>query len=428
MAKTVVGLFDNRSEAESVVDELVKAGFDREKISVAAADTTRSGQVTGDVDGDDTVSGAMSGAGTGAILGGVGGLLVGLVALAIPGVGPIVAAGPLATALAGAGIGAATGGLIGALSSAGVPDEEATLYAEGVSRGGTLVMVEASDDQASTARQIMERYNVVDIDTRSREWQTSGSDTMNTTGMRTAMSSTGDSEELRRQQMASQQMSTQQSGELREGEEIRVPVVEEELQIGKREVEGGGVRVRTTVEETPVNESINLREERVNVETRRVDQPVDNPDQLFTEREYELTEHSEEAVVAKRARVIEEVVISKDVDQRTETISDSVRRTDVDVERTEGTRYTSPYETAFRENYNTRFANSGYSYEQIGPAYRFGSSLASDGQYSSSDWSTVEPQARQHWESRNSGTWEDMKDAVRSGWETTKSAVRGDNR
>ena len=118
----------------------------------------------------------------------------------------------------------------------------------------------------------------------------------------------------------------------REGE-LTIPKVEEELRVGKRAVEGGGVRVRTYVEEVPVNEQVTLREERVDVERRPVDRAVGDADiDAFQEGTFEVRERSEEAVIDKQARVTEEIRVRKDVDQRTETIQDTVRRTDVDVE------------------------------------------------------------------------------------------------
>jgi len=116
--------------------------------------------------------------------------------------------------------------------------------------------------------------------------------------------------------------------------EVAIPVVEEELRVGTREVETGGVRVETRVEETPVQEQVTLRDEQVRVERRAVDQPVDATTiaDAFREGTFEVRERDEEAVVDKQARVVEEVVINKDVDQRTETIQDTVRRTDVDVQ------------------------------------------------------------------------------------------------
>lgn len=116
--------------------------------------------------------------------------------------------------------------------------------------------------------------------------------------------------------------------------EIAVPVVEEQIRIGKRAVETGGVRVRSRVEEVPVEESVRLREESVHVERRPADRPVTDADaRALKGGEIEVTERSEEAVVAKRARVVEEVVVNKEVVERDKAVHDSVRRTEVEVER-----------------------------------------------------------------------------------------------
>lgn len=116
-------------------------------------------------------------------------------------------------------------------------------------------------------------------------------------------------------------------------DQITVPIVEEQLRVGKREVEGGGVRVRTVQEEIPVQEQVTLREEHVRVERTPVNRPVSNADaSAFREGEVVITESAEVPVVSKEARVVEEVVIGKEVTERVETVSDTVRRTDVDVE------------------------------------------------------------------------------------------------
>jgi uncharacterized protein (TIGR02271 family) len=114
-----------------------------------------------------------------------------------------------------------------------------------------------------------------------------------------------------------------------------IPVAEEELHVGKREVNRGRVRLHSRVVEQPVQEQVTLREERIDVERR----PVSGTTQAgtlagdpFQERTIEVEERGEEAVVSKEARVVEEVVVRKEADQRTETVSDTVRRTEVDVE------------------------------------------------------------------------------------------------
>ena len=175
--KTVVGLFERYQDAERAVNDLTTRGFGRNEISVAARDTALQNRVVGDK-GNAVAESAGAGAVGGATVGGIAGLLVGLGALAIPGIGPVVAAGTLATVLgstaAGAGIGAAAGGLIGALVGLGIPEEDAQFYAEGVKRGGVLVTVQANDDRAREALDIMRRANAVDVDTQRNAWQKSG--------------------------------------------------------------------------------------------------------------------------------------------------------------------------------------------------------------------------------------------------------------
>ena len=178
--KTVVGLFENYMDADRAVSDLTAHGFGRNEISVAARDSAIRDRMVRGTTGEERAVGesAVAGAAGGATLGGLAGLLVGLGALAIPGVGPVIAAGTLATALgttaAGAGIGAAAGGLLGALVGLGIPREDAEFYAEGVKRGGVLVTVQASDDRASEALNIMRGANAVDVDTQRNTWRQSG--------------------------------------------------------------------------------------------------------------------------------------------------------------------------------------------------------------------------------------------------------------
>jgi len=175
--KTVVGLFEYYQDAERAVNDLNARGFGRNEISVAARDTALKNRVVGGKE-DAVAESAGAGAIGGGAVGGIAGLLVGIGALAIPGIGPVVAAGTLATVLgstaAGAGIGAAAGGLIGALVGLGIPEEDAQFYAEGVKRGGVLVTVQTSDDRAQDALDIMRRANAVDVDTQRNAWRSSG--------------------------------------------------------------------------------------------------------------------------------------------------------------------------------------------------------------------------------------------------------------
>lgn len=174
MAKTLTALFDTYTEAQRAVHDLIDQGFSRDDISlISQKPDGTDASVTGQEYIEES-SGIAAGAGMGAALGGVGGLLLGLSALAIPGVGPIVAAGPLAAALMGAGLGAAAGGLMGALTDLGVPETEAGYYAEGVRRGGVLVLVGTEDTMAERAATILNHHNPLDLNERVTQWRQSG--------------------------------------------------------------------------------------------------------------------------------------------------------------------------------------------------------------------------------------------------------------
>jgi len=225
--------------------------------------------------------------------------------------------------------------------------------------------------------EVMRRHNVVNLDDRARQWGTEGwkgYQHYQATGAAATGGVTGTA--TTQQQTAGAQ---------------KIPVVQEELQVGKRQVNRGGVRVVSRVTERPVEEKVSLREERVHVERRPTDRPLTPADAAaFRERTIEATETAEEAVVAKNARVVEEVVVSKDATQRTETVRDTVRRTDVDVQRTEG---------------DARFR----------PAYEFADELSTDTRYRGRSFDEVEPEIRRSYEQRNPNSrWDDVRDTVRS--------------
>jgi len=189
--------------------------------------------------------------------------------------------------------GADTKRLIGKLTNESVPEDEAKQYVEGVNAGKTLVYVSADDNKAKRAVAIMERYSAAQSATAGRS----------------------------------------EHGRTGKEGEVALPVMEEQLQVGKREVERGGVRVHSRVTEKPVEETVTLREETVHVERRPADRAVSEADMAAMRGgTIEMTETSEEAVVSKQARVVGEVVVSKDTTERQETVRDTVRRTDVDVE------------------------------------------------------------------------------------------------
>ncbi len=119
--------------------------------------------------------------------------------------------------------------------------------------------------------------------------------------------------------------------------EVVIPIIEEQLRLGKRTVESGTTQVRTTISEVPVEESVTLREENVTVERRPVDRAVENAPAAFKEGTFEVNEMAEVPVVSKEARVVEEVVVGKNVTEHQETVSDTVKRTEVEVDKTNRT-------------------------------------------------------------------------------------------
>lgn len=194
-------------------------------------------------------------------------------------------------------------------------------YEEGVRRGHFLLCAKVPEEQADRACSIIESGGSIDFEQREQQWRSEGWAGSGTT----------------RDTSGSEKRATERGNIV---EEERIPIVEEQLRVGKRETERGGARVRSYVEERPVNESVNLREEHVNVERRPVDQPVASRDLdsngLLQERSVEMRETAEKPVVGKEARVKEEVVVQKTADEHTEEVHDKVRNTNVEVDEARG--------------------------------------------------------------------------------------------
>ena len=175
MTKTISKLYPTYERAQAAVRELEAAGVPHSDISIVANNADNwyskdgvSKRVDRDGDGvDDRAEGAGAGAGIGAGIGGAAGLLAGLGLLAIPGVGPVVAAGWLVATAAGAAAGGLTGGIVGALTQAGVSDEDAQVYAEGVRRGGTLVSARVNDADVSRLDAVLDRSALRTADMRT---------------------------------------------------------------------------------------------------------------------------------------------------------------------------------------------------------------------------------------------------------------------
>jgi uncharacterized protein (TIGR02271 family) len=215
------------------------------------------------------------------------------------------------------------------------PEEDRATYAEGLRRGGYLVTVgDIRADQFDQALDILDDEGSVDLEARAETWRSEGWTGSHMGGV----AATG-----RQYDSGGSLIGGTSSASGREsfapgtytgarGDEEVIPVAEERLRVGKRDVDLGRVRVRSYVVEEPVSEDVNLREDRVEIERRPVDRPLAGDERAFTDRTIEAEEHAEEAVVTKDARVKEEIALRRKSDDRTETVSDTVRHTEVEVE------------------------------------------------------------------------------------------------
>jgi uncharacterized protein (TIGR02271 family) len=176
---------------------------------------------------------------------------------------------------------------------------EQEYYTRGVSAGGALLAVTVADEQVESVASLLETHGARDISEEAA--QSAAAPVYGRAGV----TATGEA----------------------------IPVLEEELRVGKRQVQRGGVRVYSHLVETPVEEAVQLREEHVRVQRTPVDRPASAADfETFKEGTIELTAMGEEAVIAKQARVVEEVTVGKDVAERTQSVKDTVRHTEVEIE------------------------------------------------------------------------------------------------
>ena len=290
MAQTVIGIFDNSNEAQTAVQQLTGMGISRDRIDIAdrsTSNSTTSDRYDNDND-DDSISGFFR-----------------------------------------------------SLFSS---DDDSRKYST-VARRGCVVTVHAqTDEEARRAAELLDDYGAVDVDEQASRYgygQTGTTGTMGTTGSSFASGAgiagmpgttgTGINDTTRtnldtdydRNNLDRDRLDTDRS----------IPIIEENLQVGKREVETGGVRLRSRIIERPVEEHLRLREEHVNVERNPVNRPASEADlNTFREGTIELTERAEVPVVNKEARVVEEVSLNKNVEEREEVVRDTVRKTEVDVE------------------------------------------------------------------------------------------------
>jgi uncharacterized protein (TIGR02271 family) len=214
-----------------------------------------------------------------------------------------------------------------------MPDEDRYTYAEGLRRGGYLLSVNVTDAQYDKALDILDDEGTIDIDERAQTWRSEG-----WTGQDRSKADYSQRTTATSSRPGATLGQTDDERTTGAGREEAIPIVEEQLRVGKREVGGGRVRVRSYVVEQPVQEQVTLRDEKVSVERKSVDRPLTGTEDAFHERTVEATERREEAVVNKQARVKEEVVVRKDAQERTETVSDKVRRTEVEIDDQTGTK------------------------------------------------------------------------------------------
>jgi uncharacterized protein (TIGR02271 family) len=276
-------------------------------------------------------------------------------------------------------------------------EQDRYLYEEAARRGAVALLVDLDDADApnsQTAVTILQRHNPMDLDVQAQQWREQGwqgytAQADSDEGVTTANVQATAGQQQQRPAATAQQVN--------QGEQV-LPVVEEDVKIGKRAVQRGGLRVYSKVTERPVEEEVELRQERATIERRPTDRPLGDTDRAFQERTIEVTERSEEPVVSKEARVVEEVVVGKEVEQRTQTVRETARRTDVEVEKLNPD--------------NAQFADS------------FVSELSRDQRYQGRDWNDVEPHARTAFEQRYPGSrWEQFKDSIRSGYQRMRSKV-----
>ena len=388
--RTVVGLFESGNSARRAMEDLADLGFPPQAISVVTNAAARS------VIESDSRSPLRS--------------------MSLSDVGTVAASGPLAEA---AGTPNEPLALAGLLQRIGFSRELAGHYAMGVERGQTLESITVDDADVDRVAALMKKNAAgspgADEAKIEREtFEENGGLKKETGG---AAASAGIAASVRAvgravaSKIAPERIAERRGEDHVFAEEQRtIPVYREELSVGKREVERGAVRVTTHVIERPYAEQVLLREEHVDVERRPAGRLVRQEESEFKDSEIEMREFGEEAVGAKQTRLVEEVVIRRHVADRTATVGDTLRSTEVDVRSFDASRY--------RRHFEERRLG-GAKFEEHARAYRLGEELRRPG--SSARWEDVEPDARARWEAERAGTWDEFKDSIRYAWSQDES-------
>lgn len=262
--------------------------------------------------------------------------------------------------------------------------EDEPYYENATQRGNVVLSVEASGGNLDNAADILNRHSPIDVH--------------------------GEFGESAREAPRETVRETGGSGV--------VPVVNEELSVGKRSVLRGGVRIYTREVEEPVEEKVRLREEKVYVDRQPADRAATDADRRTdAEQVIEMKEYAEEPVVSKQARVTEEIRVGKDTTEREQTIRDTVRRTEVNVEDL-AKGGDSALHSDFQRDFDTRYGASGGNYDEYAPAYNYGYAMAADPRYRGKRFDEVEPDLRSDYGRRYpNSAWEKMKDSIRYGWD-----------
>lgn len=310
--KRAVGLFDTRDEAQRAIHALRDAGFDMDRVSIIAkdADKIEGHENTTEV-GNKADEGALAGAVTGGALGGIAGLLVGIGALAIPGIGPIILAGAeataIATTLAGGAVGAAAGGLVGALIGLGIPEEKAKVYSDRVKNGSFLVMVRGTAAEISKAELILRDHNIDEFGV------------YDVPGERATTLDEVDEDIRSRTDIA---------------DHDKIRLYEERLMVDKQRQKVGEVAVGKKVQTEQVRASVPVEKERIVIERKDVTggQVVTPGQANFADGEVARVDiYEETAAIGKEAFVAEEVSVRKEVTQETVEAQETIRKEELDV-------------------------------------------------------------------------------------------------
>lgn len=276
-----------------------------------------------------------------------------------------------------------------------IPDDESHFYAEAVRRGGTLVIVRARDSDVEKATEALGTAQTVDTDQRMASYREEGFERYDAS----ADAYDTDAQARERERFA-------------EADET-VKVVEEDLKVGKRATQRGGVRLRTHVVKEDIEEDLKLRTENVRVQRKQVDRPASDEDldEAFQEKTVRMKEYAEEPVVEKTARVVEEIEVGKEVETRTEEVRDTVRRTEVEVIDLEGEKL-GAFTNACRTHFKSKYKQDDGAFDNYQSDYRFGYRMADDDH----DWNegTMRKAYGKRYADRD---WDRRRDAVRYGYD-----------